>query len=297
MQASSAFAACQVSIPPFNRGTELAVEVEEGAKEMCMRTLTAASILVVIATVCMYADMAEAEVVTEGLVSYWTFDETDTKGKIVTDVWGNNNGTITGGAQIVEGKVREAIELDGLDGYVDCGKDKSLDIEDAITIEVWMKALELQSGFHYGIVSKRDDCGGFPYQLFLPHNAPADRPVGFHNGGQLVSSEEIITDNDWHHVAFTLAGGKYVFYVDGEESGKGSTEMGAPQPATLKMGWDSCRKAFAESEGNFNGTLDEVRIYDRALSEAEITQNFAAEGLAVAAGKLALTWGWVKLAK
>ena len=50
-------------------------------------------------------------------------------------------------------------------------------------------------------------------------------------------------------------------------------------------------------EGKFNGTIDEIRIYDRALSEAEIKESFAAEGLAVAPDKLALTWGWVKFAK
>ncbi|MBC8235184.1 hypothetical protein H8E77_37035, partial [bacterium] len=75
--------------------------------------------LAVIASAFMYANMftsftdafglrAEAQAVKEGLVSYWTFDQADIKGKTVKDVWGDNDGTIIG-PKIVKGKVGEAL--------------------------------------------------------------------------------------------------------------------------------------------------------------------------------------------
>ena len=262
------------------------------------RSTVAVAFALVLVSVFMEANMAKGQVVTEGLVSYWTFDNANITGTTAKDVWGNNDGTIMGVPQIVPGKVREALEFDGLNNYVDCGNDKSLDLAGDITIEVWMKVLKLDLGMHYGIVAKRDACGSFPYQLYLPHNDPVDRPVGFHNKSKLVKSEGLITDNDWHHVAFALGGGAFTFYLDGEASGKGSTEIGPSDPATLKIGWDSCGNNFPE-EGKFNGTIDEVRIYSRALSEGEVKQNMASGGLSAVdpADKLALTWGNVKVSK
>ena len=50
-------------------------------------------------------------VVTDGLVSYWTFDQDDIAGNNVKDVWGNNSGTIVGDPEIVEGKSGGGIAL------------------------------------------------------------------------------------------------------------------------------------------------------------------------------------------
>ena len=57
-------------------------------------------------------------VVTDGLVSYWTFDEQDIAGGTVKDVWGENDGKIVGNPKVVDGQVGEALEFDGSDDYV-----------------------------------------------------------------------------------------------------------------------------------------------------------------------------------
>ena len=57
-------------------------------------------------------------IVTDGLVSYWTFDEQDITDKTVKDVWGKNSGTIVGDPKVVAGKVGDALEFDGSDDYV-----------------------------------------------------------------------------------------------------------------------------------------------------------------------------------
>ena len=57
-------------------------------------------------------------IVTDGLVSYWTFDEQDIAGFTVKDVWGENDGKIVGNPQVVDGQVGEALEFDGANDYV-----------------------------------------------------------------------------------------------------------------------------------------------------------------------------------
>ena len=57
-------------------------------------------------------------IVTDGLVSYWTFDEKDIDGFTVKDVWGENDAKIVGDPEIVDGQVGEALEFDGANDYV-----------------------------------------------------------------------------------------------------------------------------------------------------------------------------------
>ena len=96
---------------------------------MFNKILTIAFVLAVIAAVFTYANMANARIVEKGLVSYWTFDKATIKGKTVKDVWGNNDGTIEGDPQIVEGKIGRALEFDGTGDHVNCGNDESLNFE------------------------------------------------------------------------------------------------------------------------------------------------------------------------
>ena len=72
--------------------------------------------LMIIATVVFNA--TAATIVTDGLVSYWTFDEQDITDNTVKDVWGNNNGTIVGEPKIVAGQVGDALQFDGAKDYV-----------------------------------------------------------------------------------------------------------------------------------------------------------------------------------
>ena len=105
---------------------------------MCNKIL--AFVLAVIATVFMSANLAQAQFVDSGLVSYWPLDRASIKGKTVEDVWGKNDGTIAGNPQIVAGKIHEAMKFDAKNNdYVECGNDKSLDLAEEITIEVWTK--------------------------------------------------------------------------------------------------------------------------------------------------------------
>ena len=109
--------------------------------------------------------------------------------------------------------------------------------------------------------------------------------------GNCISAAVNYSLEEWHHTAVTFDDGEVKLYLDGSVEGEGS--VGSPLAGnnlTLKVAADS------NGQNLFLGIIDEVRVYNRALSEAEINQNMKAEGLAVGnpSDKLALTWGELK---
>ena len=65
-------------------------------------------ILITVLVLTSMASMAEAQLVTEGLVSYWSFDEASIEGDVVKDLWGDNHGNMVNGPELVKGKYGQA---------------------------------------------------------------------------------------------------------------------------------------------------------------------------------------------
>jgi len=259
---------------------------------MFNKTLIAAFVLAVIATVFIYANIAKADdVVTDGLVSYWTFDRIDITGKTAEDVWGDNDGTIEGNPEIVEGKVGEALSF-GEDNYVDCGNDDSLALEDEITIEAWIKINRMPVAYSYYFIGKKAGTN-YPgdYLFNLNRNTKLRPHINLGGAWVWLDGNTSYEANTWFHAAFTYDGSEVTVYLNGAPDGSKEAS------GTIST---SDRPVFIATSDNFaswvDGTIDEVRIYNRGLSENEIKQNFAAEGLAIASpsDKLATTWGRVK---
>jgi beta-galactosidase len=198
------------------------------------------------------------------LVGWWKFDETE--GGNAGDSSSNDNvGKLFGNPQWrpSAGKVGGALEFDGVDDYVDCGNDASLDITEQITITAWVKT---------------NDAGD---SQFNPYITKGDRTYGLKQHSQN-SIEFVIYDGTWrvthypvdgsfngvwHHLAGTYDGSKLKLYIDGTlevtTAYKGSIASSA---ANLNIATNS------EESGRFyNGAIDDLRIYNYALSEGEIT--------------------------
>jgi len=250
--------------------------------------------LTVVATILMCANMAKAQVVTEGLVSYWTFDKADIDGDTAKDVWGKNDGTIMG-PKIVEGKIGEALEFDGSDDSVDCGNDKSLDITDEMTHEAWVKLNSFQTiGGNCRITNKGiSDTEVYTFLIDVGDGTPT---FYIYVAGQSHGVQgEPLSLNKWYYLVGTYDGDNLKIYIDGElsntlaQSGEIDTSAGS-----LAIG--------SRPEGGarvVNGIIDEVRIYSRALTEEEVKQNMNAEGLAIVSPitKLSLSWGEIKVSR
>ncbi|MFA5772563.1 MAG: PKD domain-containing protein [Thermoplasmata archaeon] len=198
-----------------------------------------------------------------GLVAYWSFDEGT--GTAASDSSGNGNtGMVYGGAAWVDGISGKALQFDGGGDYVAVPGSASLSTVGAITVELWMKTSVGDTNF---IIQKYDNVGTNPYGYAL-HFAIAGHPdkLEFWDG---VSWSRVttthITDDAWHHVVVTGNGSAGVFYIDGIVGPSFTFHTVSDSPSEiLYMG------AFEGIGSFFNGLIDEVRIYNRALSADEV---------------------------
>ena len=237
------------------------------------------SLAVVLALIFVTAYTAEAQVVTDGLLLYWSFDEARIDGDTAIDVFGDNDGTIHGGPEIVEGKVNEALAFDGSDDYVEAVLPDGA-LAEGSTLEQW---------FH------QDAPVG--WSIIVKVSSDADEMEVSIGDGELEAWTSVgmtsppgpLSDGNWHHVVLTVAGGGIILYVDGKNVGVIGDSLDIADPATLNVGRDPGYNFWP-------GMIDEVRVYTRPLSEEEVQQNMNAKGLAVGkpADKLIGTWGKIK---
>ena len=236
------------------------------------------------------ANMAEAQLVEDGLISYWSFEEI--KGDTVVDTVGDNDGTIVGNPKVVDGQIGKALEFGEANDFVDIPGTKSLEFngKTEVTVSAWVNI-----GGHSGsccdqIVGQRDSNG---WALrYDQRNAGAEIEFIVHNPGWVGDGGDFGApapkEGEWHFITGVCTGDDVQLYIDDnlEDEIAFAGEIISNSSAT---------KIGSAGDGAFVGIVDEVLIYDRALSEAEITQNFKAKGLAVdPAGKLAARWAEIK---
>ena len=257
---------------------------------MINRTPRQMFVLAVIAAVIMATNLAEArQAITDGLVSYWSFNKDSIADKKVKDIFGANDGTMDGNVEVVNGKVGEALKFSG--GHVDCGADKSVtEIGDQMTLEMWIKPEKPG----WAILAGISRSGNNSYVVAWSDQTRIDFNIW--NGALETWPFHSLAQpdvNKWHHVAGVYDGSKAIIYINGEEDSNKKFED------ALKHNGENFWMGARKSDGlPFNGLIDELRLYNRGLSQAEIEQNLDAVGLAVEpAQKLALTWGSLKVAK
>ena len=195
-----------------------------------------------------------------------------------------------GGVKVVPGKINQALEFNGADSFVDCGGDESLNLTDAITIELWIKPNSAgEGGNNSGPICKAIAGGSWNWQL--RYNAPGGF-MGFQfnaGGSKWMSVQENLPPGEWYHITGTYDGSDAVCYLNGEEKDRLSMPAinGSNDPILLGQdGWVNV----------FDGAVDEVRIYNRALTKDEVVNNYKSRiQLAVdPGGKLATTWARIR---
>ena len=247
---------------------------------------------------------ARTVVIEDGLIGYWSFDKDTVKGKTVADIWGNQDAEIIGDLQIVPGKFGEAVQLGGGAGarvqMTDDIKKAELPTEE-MTVELW--AWDEQFIEWGGYIVAVQDNGAFEKGWLLGtrwkafsfalSSEDADDGDGLLTYLNAANASEM---NKWYHVVGTYDSKEMKIYVNGKLEGTSGVQSGPinyPDRIFFSIG------AYKDDNEDFvhKGMLDEVRLYDRALSEKEVVNNMEAEGLAVEpAGKLSLTWGQIKAA-
>ena len=195
-----------------------------------------------------------------GLVAAYGFDETS--GTTTPDQSGNNNtGTIVNATRTTAGKYGGAMTFNGSNTKVTVPDSASLDLTQGMTIEAWVKPTSTPSGWR-SIVHKDVD----RYYL-MAGSTPQNRPaVGgtFGTTNQNVKGTAVLALNTWTHLAATYDRTTIRLYVNGVQVATGAqTGAISTSNAILEIGADSSGEFFA-------GVIDEVRIYNRSLSLAEL---------------------------
>lgn len=198
----------------------------------------------------------------KGLVLYLPFDRIGEKKAFDLSPY-RNDGTIYG-AVWVPGKIGGALSFDGVDDYVNCGSDKSLELSSAFTLAGWFK-FEPRIAGGKGFVQKGVSTFEYDYMFYLSTSGHAS--LYFKNpGGTFFYSVYIVDIRDglFHHWTGTFDGRYLKLYIDSqlkETKDTGGTKVRTTTSnLTIGFGYGNYAKMLA----------DEVRIYNRALSAEEI---------------------------
>jgi hypothetical protein len=202
-----------------------------------------------------------------GLVAAYSFSEGS--GTTVSDRSGNNlTGTIIG-ASWTSGKYGNALSFDGASSYVDLGDPTALQLTGSMTLEGWVNAAE-DPPDDGDIVAKSDGPG---WQLKTSPDTGVHtfgtKMTSMSGAGAWRYSTTVRALDTWYHVAsvYDAAAGTLTIYVNGVADN--GTLRGTVPPSEIN-------RSVAASIGRrsdgfyFNGIIDEIRIYNRALSAAEI---------------------------
>lgn len=201
-----------------------------------------------------------------GLVAAYHFNETS--GATAADTSDNTNiGTLNGGAiWATEGKFKGAASFNGTTARITIPGSSSLDLTTAMTLEAWVYPTALAK-FRPVIMKE-----GSPYGLYA--HTSQGKPTGYvAPGGKLKAAYGVVLPlNTWSHLATTYDGTTVRLYQNGEEVGNLVTTGSIPiSTRPLQIGGNT---QYGEA---FAGRIDDVRIYNRALTAGEIQTDMSKE--------------------
>ena len=200
---------------------------------------------------------------TGGLVAAYGFGSGS--GNTIPDSSGRGNAGMRSGATSTTGRNGPGLSFDGVNDWVTIPDAASLDLSTGMTLEAWVRPSRL-GGWRTLVFKER--AGGVVYGLYADQGG--GRPLGQVDIGEERNAvgTAALPMNAWSHLAVTYDGAVLRLYVNGAQAGSLSHAGVIPaSTGVLRLGGNSI---WAEW---FAGVLDDVRIYDRALTAAEIQRD------------------------
>lgn len=221
-----------------------------------------------------------------GLVGYWKMDEgswSGTSNDVADSSGSGNNGIAIGGAAPVSGQhtgFGSVANLNGATGYISIpdsdGKTDFASNQD-FTVSVWLKnpAIQSNTAAQGNMIVEKWAGGagtGYPYVIRINNQTHTTNPnkitVGRYNGsvGASIMSTNTYNDNQWHLVTFSKSGSTLFLYIDKDREVKSTPDL------TTGATTNSSPLYLGSRAGGYlyQGSLDDLRIYNRALLPAEV---------------------------
>jgi len=203
-------------------------------------------------------------IVDPNLIGWWKLDEG--YGTTAIDWSGHDNHGELDGPQWVAGYDGEALELDGANDTVTLGIGPALSGTTDFSVAAWVKTSATANGV---IIQQRN--GGYNGEYRFMVNANGQLDLMLYGDGDYqytFSTTKTVNDGNWHHAVFVRQSQNGYIYIDGN--------IAASESGTLRSLDSSIQVAVGadvrDSVSYFNGTIDDVRIYNKALTQDEIKQ-------------------------
>ena len=203
---------------------------------------------------------------TPGLVAYWRLGESS--GTVACDSTGHDNGTYLGGAALgtpgaIVGDPDTAVSLNGSSSQVSVPATNLLNVGDSFSIEGWVKRADSATGSNQVIVSKQEGSWVLMFnesgRLTLRRSTVAD----------VATAAVVTTDTSSWHYGMTKAGSLHLYLDGADVTGSVSNQTIADNNQPLVIG-QSTGTAY------LNGSVDEVALYNTALSPARVAEHYSA---------------------
>ncbi len=230
---------------------------------MCKKLIYLVSFILVLSVA--LTSPAKAE-----LIGWWRFDEG--AGTTAVDLSGyGNDGTLQGDPQWVNGKFGKALQFDGVDDFVEVPHADILTVDTEVTVMAWINT-ERHGGpgteSWQGIVAKSNSPRSYSLYTeasgalhFSTTSTVINDYVGTLSSGQ-------VPLNEWVHVAAMVVDGEHQYYINGEPAGTSGSDIVLPgtadtSPVLIGRTGEGAARSFL-------GIIDDVRIYNEALTQEEI---------------------------
>jgi hypothetical protein len=186
----------------------------------------------------------------------------------------HNDGTVSGGAAWLKGRFWDALSFNGAASAVTV-RDQSVLEPQQVTVSAWVKASSSPGDFMYAVAKGGNNCSASSYGLYTGANGGLEFYTSSNNGLSFTLSPDAGTgvwDGNWHSAIGTFDGSTVRLYIDGKQVGSGTPDTspiayGLPTSNDLMIGnYPACPSI---PEG-FTGSIDEVKVFNRALPAQEI---------------------------
>ncbi|MDD3927514.1 MAG: LamG domain-containing protein, partial [bacterium] len=204
---------------------------------------------------------------------YWPMDEG--AGEVICDTGSNGFVGELHDVTWVEGRYGKAVYFNGEGAYIDCGNSPQMDLKDCFTIDFWLRP-DKQSGGNKRIISKGDkstgNARGYQYLIFQGSAGTDTQNIHLYisNGKSITELSAPLQLGIWQHFVAVWDGINVSLFMNGRCFGR------KPFTGPLNLSNSDINLLMGSLRGNdafWRGALDEVKLYDSAISEVSITED------------------------